>query len=698
MAYYIAAINIEAAYHAALLKGGAERPSFEPFPGIVLADTFNLYESKAASSKLNMAFPENSARAEAQRKTPITVIVGNPPYSVGQESANDNNQNLSYPELDQAITDSYAAQGTAQNLNALYDSYIRAIRWASDRIEARGLVCYVTNGSFINSNSADGLRKCLYQEFQSIYIFNLRGNQNTSGELSRKEGGKIFGSGSRLPTAITLLVKDPERAERGEKCRLHYHDIGDYLTREEKLAILSQFQSAGAMKDAERWTVVTPNEAGDWINPRSEAFQGFLRLGNKNETDQFALYEGRYSAGVKTNRDAWCYNFSREALGKNITAMIRVYNEERKCWRKSSQEGRVRDFAIRASEKIAWSDGLYSSLSRDIKIDVTDSAFVVSLYRPYVKSQMYFDRKLNERVYLMPSIFPAPGTENRVICITGVGSNKPFSALMTDTLPCLDVIDKSQCFPLYWYEESQDPEDREGRLFDAEGEVIKPGTQVQRYVRRSALSDKGLSLFRDHYSDAQIEAEDVFYYIYGVLNSPEYQERFDDDVKRMLARIPLAKDFWAFSRMGKALGALHLGYEAAEPWPLTIRQSDEPPSEARFEDLAEYYRVEKMTFVNRGDRSAVRYNPQIVIEDIPERAWDYIVNGKSALEWIMERYQDQTDRASQLRNDPNAWGREQLDPRYILDLFGRVVRVSIETLDILEKLPALDLEEEAVLP
>lgn len=689
LAYYIAAINIEAAYHAALQTSGAENPSFEPFPGIVLTDTFNLY-NKSETSNLDMTFPENSARAEAQRKTPITVIVGNPPYSVGQESANDNNQNLAYPELDQAITDSYVAQSNAHLRRNLYDSYIRAIRWASDRIEGRGLICYVTNGSFLDSNSADGLRKCLCQEFQSIYVFNLRGNQYTSGERSRKEGGKIFGSGSRLPVAITLLVKDPERAAKGEPCRLYYRDIGDYLTREDKLAILSRFQSVGAMKDAGHWTVVTPNEAGDWINPRSEAFHGFLRLGNKNEPEQFALYEERYSLGVSTNRDAWCYNFSRDALERNMIAMIRVYNEERERWHKSSREGRVQDFVNNNSEKIAWSRSLYTSLKRDIQFDVIGRSFLISLYRPYVKSHLYFDRKLNEMVCLMPSIFPTPEAENRVICVTGVGSNKPFSALMTDCIPNLHTLDTGQAFPLYWYEESQSPEDRQGRFLDATGEVIEPGEQARRYIRRSALSEKALSLFREHYRDTRIEAEDVFYYVYGVLHSPEYRERFGDDVRRMLARVPLTGDFWAFSRAGKTLGALHLGYETAEPWPLTVRESDALPSGACFEDVAEYYRVEKMTFLHRGDRSAVRYNPHIVIEGIPERAWGYIVNGKSALDWVMERYQDKTDRDSQLHNDPNAWGLERHDPRYILDLFGRVVRVSMETLDIVEKLPNLE--------
>lgn len=690
LAYYIAAINIEAACHAARQESEGKISSFEPFPGIVLTDTFNLYNRPAAQN-LDVTFPENSARAEAQRKTPITVIVSNPPYSVGQGSANDNNQNLSYPALDQAITDSYAAKSSAQLLRNLYDSYIRAIRWASDRIEGRGLVCYVTNGSFLDSNSADGLRKCLFREFQSIYVFNLRGNQYTSGELSRKEGGKIFGSGSRLPVAITLLVKDRERAAKGEQCSLFYHDIGNDLTREEKLAILSRFKSVGAMKDAGHWTALTPNEAGDWINQRSEEFQGFLRLGNKNEPEQFALYEERYSAGVLTSRDAWCYNFSRDALTRNMTAMIRVYNEERERWHREPQKGRVQDFVTNDPKKISWDRGVFNNLCSNRFFEFQSASMRLSLYRPFMKSHLYFDRAFNNCVYLMPSIFPTSEAENRVICITGVGSNKPFSVLMADTLPCFDLMSKSQCFPLYWYEESQCPEDLQGRFLDAAGEVIEPGKQAWRYVRRSALSEKALSLFREHYRDARIEAEDVFYYVYGVLHSPKYRERFGTDVRLMLARVPLAGDFWAFSRAGKALGALHLGYEMAEPWPLTVRQSDAPPSGAGFEDVAEYYRVKKMTFVHRGNRSAVQYNPHIVIEGIPKRAWGYIVNGKSALEWVMERYRDQTDKNSQLHNDPNAWGREQLNPRYILDLFRRVVRVSMETLDIVEKLPELEI-------
>ena len=341
LAYYIAAVNIEAAYHDAQKKIDLNAP-FTPFPGIVLTDTFNLYDSR--ERQLDITFPENSERAEKQRKAPITVIVGNPPYSAGQKSANDNNKNLAYPSLDNAITNTYAERSKATNKNSLYDSYIRAIRWASDRIQGRGVICYVTNGAFLDSNSADGLRKCLYEEFQSIYIFNLRGNQNTSDW--KREGGKVFGSGSRLPVAITLLIKNPDKKDYG--CELYYYDIGDYLSRDEKLRRINAAHSFGDIKGM---TKLTPNDAGDWINQRSDIFKDFFRLGNKDDRDAAAIFEERYSSGLTTGRDAWCYNFSAEALKKNMISMIEVYNQERERWNKKGKGKSIREFVTLDAKK-----------------------------------------------------------------------------------------------------------------------------------------------------------------------------------------------------------------------------------------------------------------------------------------------------------------------------------------------------------
>ncbi|MBQ7561322.1 MAG: DEAD/DEAH box helicase [Synergistaceae bacterium] len=525
LAYYIAAVNIEMAYHSV-------KPDeiFEPFPGVVLTDTFNENNGK----QISFIFDELSRRAKLQHDSPITVIIGNPPYSVGQSSANDNNQNLKYNELDSRITESYAALSKATNKNSLYDSYIRAIRWASDRIENDGIICYVTNGSFIDSNSADGLRKCLYDEFQRIYIFNLRGNQYTSGESSRKEGGKIFGSGSRLPVAITLLVKN-SRAEN-KQCRIFYRDIGDYLSRSEKLNIIERAKSFGEMLDD--MTEIIPNESGDWINKRNEIFDTFLRLGNKKESQEFAIFDERYSGGISTGHDSWSYNFSREALKYNISSMIEIYNQEREKWQSEINNGvDLRKFVTMNKKKISWSDGLFARLRRNLTLEFSEKFITTSLYRPFTKHFLYYDSNLNERVYRMPSIFPTAESKNLVIGVTGIGSKKNFSVLMADCIPNVQLIFNSQCFPLYWYEEPA----AQKLLFDESPE----------HKRRDAISDKALSRFRTHYNDNGLTKEDIFYYIYGVLSSPEYRERFGVDVYKNLARVPFAKNFREFSQAGR---------------------------------------------------------------------------------------------------------------------------------------------------
>ena len=652
LAYYIAAVNIEMAYHSA-------KPDeiFSPFPGVVLTDTFNANNGRQKT----FIFEELSQRAILQHDSKITVIIGNPPYSVGQKNANDNNQNLPYPEIDEKITETYAALSKATNKNSLYDSYIRAIRWASDRIENDGIICYVTNGSFIDSNSADGLRKCLYSEFQRIYIFNLRGNQYTAGELSRKEGGKIFGSGSRLPVAITLLVKDSKRA--GEDCKIFYRDIGDYLSRAEKLNEIERSKSFGEMLD--EMTEITPNESGDWINQRSKIFNTFLRLGNKKESQEFAIFDERYSAGIKTNRDAWCYNFSRESLKYNISSMIEIYNQERERLQTEINHGvDIQKLVTMDEKKISWDSTLLRHIKSNKDCHFSEESIYTSLYRPFMKSNLYFSRYLNNSVHLMFNIFPTAESKNLVIGVTGIGSKKNFSVLMADCIPDLSVVAAGQCFPLYWYDEP----DSQKLLFDDSPE----------YKRRDAISDKAQSIFRTHYHDNGLTKEDIFYYIYGVLSSPEYSERFGVDVFKNLARVPLAKNFWEFSEAGRKLGNLHVNYESIE-----VNQ-----------DLSgKNLRVDKMRILTHEGQKIIRYNDEITIKNIPAESWDYIVNGKSALEWIVERYQDSTDKDSGLRNDCNAWGIEHNDPRYIIDLIARVSKVSESSVRIIKNLPELGISE-----
>lgn len=371
-----------------------------------------------------------------------------------------------------------------------------------------------------------------------------------------------------------------------------------------------------------------------------------------------------------------------------MTSMIATYNREVDRYQKSEKRVSAQNFVTLDDKKIKWTGPLYGRVEAGDKFDFSEQSLRPSLYRPYTKMHAYFDRVFDHRTGQWFSIFPTAETENRVICVMGVGSKKPFSVLMSDTLPCLDVMDKSQCFPLYWYEESQNPDDKQGRLFDNAGDAAETVPETK-YNRRDAISDAALARFRSQYNDRRITKEDIFYYVYGVLSAPEYAARFGDDVKKMLARVPFARDFWAFSVAGRNLGELHVNYEQAKHYPVKLIETPKSPG-IKGDHIMHV--VEKMKIVNVNREKGIRYNENITVTGIPPAAWEYVVNGKSALEWIVERYQDATDKDSGLRNDCNAWGREHNNPRYPLDLIEKVSQVSVETVEILRGLPELGVE------
>ena len=473
LAYYIAAINIESVYHDLMNsprpqagEGLGERENYQPFNGICLTDTFQLHEKEDLVSKMLHA---NSGRRKKQKALDIRVIIGNPPYSAGQTSANDNNANVAYPHLDDSIRTTYAAQSSATNKNALYDSYIRALRWASNRIGDSGVIGFVSNAGFIEANTGDGLRKCLAAEFSNIYVFHLRGNQRTSGELSRKEGGKIFGSGSRAPIAISILVKNPNRSPRllgegqGERAygNIVMHDIGDYLTQAQKLEKITAFKSIAGIAAANGWQPITPDAHGDWINQRDDGFTEFMSLGDKKDKDAVVIFES-YSCGVQTNRDAWIYNASKLALTNAMQRMVGFYNSEVQRYKAAcdglskAQYPDLDRFLNNDETKIKWSSSLKPKVERGQICGFEPTRIVKGLYRPYSKQWMYFDTTFNHRPYQMPRIFPNSTVENRVISVTGRGATKDFSALITDTLPDLEMVSKGQCFPEYVFEADEE--------------------------------------------------------------------------------------------------------------------------------------------------------------------------------------------------------------------------------------------------
>ena len=711
LAYYIADVNIESVFHDI-----THRETYLPYSGICLTDTFQLAEKKH-NELFTEFFQDNSKRVKKQMATHVRVIVGNPPYSVGQKSANDNAKNLSYPNLEKRISETYAEATTdkGKTIQALYDSYIKAFRWASDRIPQNdgGIVAFISNGAWLDSFSGEGFRRCLEKEFTSIYVLNLRGNQRTSGELSRKEGGKIFGSGSRTPIAITFLVKNP--AKKGQKATIHYHDIGDYLTREQKLKMVKDFRYISSQKLD--WQVITPNDKADWINQRDGVFDSLIPLApeKKKETNAKSIFN-IYSAGVMTNREFWVFNSSMCELKNNTNKSIDFFNSERERYVKYLESNcriDVRDFVSADATRIKWDSALYADVENGKELTVDNSCFIQAIYRPYFKQNLYFNKDLNWSRCLQPLFFPNSQCSNLVICINGTGTNKEFCTLLSDCVFDRQTLANNQCFPLYWYEENKNPQ---ASLFD--------DAETNRYIRRDGITDWILKEVRNRFGGSRaITKEHIFYYVYGLLHSPQYRERFADDLKKSLPRIPIVdnvQDFMAFYKAGKELADLHLNYEQGINVQTTGQDGDYaffatmPMLAYRFlgvkvsgdidiwlsewtDATYQHFAVEKMKFAKVRDengklvpdKSKIIYNGHITIENIPLKAYEYIVNGKSAIEWVMERYAVTIDKASQIKNDPNDWSREHEQPRYILDLLLSVIILSCQTVDIVSSLPKL---------
>jgi len=727
LAYYIACINIETVYHSVMIGDTTDNSKsneigYEPFEGICLTDTFEMYEKEDLVSEL---LEDNSERRKRQKALDIRVIMGNPPYSSGQASANDNNANVSYPALDERIRETYAEYSNAINKNALYDSYIRSIRWGSDRIGDKGVIGFVTNASFIEGSTSDGLRQCLAQEFSNIYIFHLRGNQRTSGERSRREGGKIFGSGSRAPIAISILVKNPESKKVGQ---IKLHDIGDYFTREQKLEVITNFRDLNGVTDANGWENIFPDEFNDWVNQRDPHYDSYINLGDKNNDGikSKAIFSN-YSRGIATSRDAWTYNFSKKSLISNIKRSINFYKEQLSRYVIENVEESGKDFVDFSPTKISWNRSLLNDLEKKRDLFYDQSSVYMSLYRPFTKSHVYFNRRLNDMVYRMNQIFPDDNIDNLVIYISGRGSSgKGFSALITNCLPDLNMQHSGgQGFPFYLYNQIDEDiiNDQENfeLTFAVEDDIstditINRNTKIT-YKREDAITDEGLAHFIDYYADQMntdnsISKEDLFYYIYGLLHSEDYRDRYAENLTKQLPNIPRVQksdDFMAFSNAGRKLADLHINYENVDMYqgvkliskPTNIKLADgQNWAKSNMEDSSFY--VTKMKYAkrkneetgkNEDDPTKIIYNNYITVENIPEEAYDYVVNGKPAIDWIMERQSVKTDKKSEITNDANDWALETMNnARYPLELLLRVINVSLKTQKIVNSLPDLVLE------
>ena len=646
---------------------------YTPFPGICLTDTFQLGETKEGEELFSEIFPQNSQRVIEQQKTPLRIIIGNPPYSVGQKSANDKAKNQEYKLLDERISNTYVANSITTMNKANYDAYIKAFRWATDRLDINGgIICFVSNAGWLDGNTAAGFRKCLEQEFTSIYAFNLRGNQRTSGELSRKEGGKIFGGGSRTPISIALLVKNPKH--KIEKANIHYYDIGDYHSREKKLQIIKDFSTVDNIK----WKILLPNEKSDWLFQRNNSYLNFIPLADKSG-QEMPIFSFN-SNGIVTGRDAWVYNSSEKLLKKNVTNMIEFYNNQRAEYKiklKTNKSLKAKDFISSDETKIKWVENLIKSFEKDLEIKFSKNEISRSNYRPFFKQFYYYNKQLNWSRYLQPNIFPNNNTDNKIICVSGIGASKGFSVLISDYVPNYHYLDTMQTFPLYWYKKK---EKVQGSLFEKTDEE---------YTRHDAISDFILEQTKTRYGPKIIK-EDIFYYVYGILHSPDYRKTFANDLKKMLPRLPLVEkvgDFWAFSKAGRNLAEIHLNYEEQEPpKEVLINGKTKPKTPFPANQLV----VNKMSFPSKGQKDTIIYNSYLTVSNIPAKAYEYIVNGKSAIEWVMERYSVTTHKESGITNDPNDWAKEHEDPQYILNLLLSVITVSVKTVEVVEGLPKVE--------
>ena len=683
LAYYIAAIHVEEAFHGRRGAGSG----YVPFGGIVLTDTFNLHTERTGFPKAWL--PDNSERVERQQKLPLQVIVGNPPWSAGQRSAADDNPNVDYPALERRVADTYAARSTATNKNRLYNTYRMAIRWASDRIGDQGVVAFVTSGSWIDGNLDSGVRACLAEEFTNIYVLNLRGNQRTQGEDSRREGGKVFGQGSREPVAITILVRNSNAAHEG--CRIRYRDIGDCLKREEKLAILRE---AGSISGIDDWRDIMPDRHHDWIGQRDEAFQALYPLGSKaakaGKSDK-AIFK-LFSNGYKTGRDAYIYNFSRDACAENACKMVRDYMGATRV-REARPEYTVDDAVRLHSKNVRWDRELKNSLRRKRPVTYSGDNIRTSQYRPFVKQFLYGDFLFAQMKYQQDRIFPPPtgGSHdfwgrNRAIGIPTVGNTKRFSCVMVGVIPDLNVMTGSQWFPRYRYERrivSSAPrgsaQTGHSPISPHGGTSDDAGLFATELERVDNITDAALHAFRKHYRDEGITKDAIFDYVYGVLHASAYRERFANDLAKALPRVPLAPDFDAFGEAGTKMAALHLGYETCSEHPLEVVAAQPgglQPNHFRIGERAMRFADERKT--------VLVVNDHVRLEGIPPEAHGYVVNGRTPLEWLIDRYRVKRDQESGIVNDPNDWFSK---PEDLIAAIRRIVHVSVETFRIVAGLP-----------
>ncbi|MDE0644794.1 MAG: DEAD/DEAH box helicase family protein [Gammaproteobacteria bacterium] len=653
LAYYVAGINIEAVYHDLREEQGAD---YEPYERLVFQDTFQSAEHK---NELKGIFPFNHERIEYQQKLPLTVVFGNPPYSKGQKSQSDNAQNVRYPKIDERIKNTYVSASTTGLANMLYDSYVRAFRWASDRLGERGIVGFVTGAGWLDGNAASGVRACFEKEFAHIYVVNLRGNARLKGDLWRKEGEKIFGQASRSAISLTFLVKD---ASIDQQAKIYYHDIGDYLKRDEKLKKLEQFQSL----DDTPLQRVKPNRDYDWINQRDPSFERFLSL---HPSYPHSIFHTS-SKGMNTARDAWIYNYDKSKLIENIEKTTNFFNDELDRYVKFGSTTNLRDFVNRDRSKIAWNMELLRRFERNLKISlsITQHLRLVE-YRPFTRIWCFFHPVLVTRIGNMPTFFPTSDSSTRMICTSGMGATIPSCWQVRKPTDLNLLSAGANCFPISIWDE----------------------------VSSRSIYNAGAAFasIRKLYTEYQITFAEFFDYIYGILQHPEYTEHFGPNLQKELPRIPIVEtleEFKEIATAGALLANIHVDYDKVEEYSIQERWADREILCKLDENTK--FRVEKMKFPNKLDKSIIRYNSILLLSGIPDEAYEFQVNGKSLVDWVMDRQRVTVHKDSGVINDANSFAIKTMnDPAYPLRLLKKAIAVGIKTHEIRESLPLLRLHK-----
>lgn len=682
LAYYIATVNIENTFTRITGSG-----TYIPYDNILLTDTFNIDTICSAKTEQTTLgeeeyFKKNKARIRREHDVPITIIMGNPPYGANQKSANDNAKKRTYRDgIDARIDDTYLDDSLfadkPTNVNSVYDNYIRAFRWATDRIgDNDGVISFITPSGWLTGSAFEGFRKTFEQEFSKIYVFNLRGDKGTTDEMRRVEGRNIFEysgdqGGCTVSVSISLLVKNKGQSGKATIKYIDMASFGDRLKGYEKRDIVKECVSFLSLDSESKLKIINPKDNGDWIVERNDAFQSLIPLAGSTtkKFDKFCektIFVG-YSYGNQTNRDAWVYNFSKEKLENNVCKLISTYN--------SGIDSGVKCYD---STKISWSSSLETRFDRKILIKCQADKVRMAQYRPYTTLWFYSGIELVHRPGQNPLLYPS---DNLVICVSGVAVKKDFSCIMVNKNADAELIGKNQCFPLYWYEDCDEIRrtNKQSSLFEEE---------QNDFIKHDGISDYALSEARKRYGDA-VSKEDVFYYIYGYLHSQDYRDAFVDDLRLSLPRIGFVDskdDFDAFADAGRRLADLHLNYEHADKCD-SVKIDADVPMEIILSDES-LLRVTKMKLIP--DERKLVYNQHVTIGDIPEDAFRYIVNGRSALGWIVDQYQYSVDKESGIVNDPN----EYAGPKYIFDLVLSIITVSVETMRIVDDLPKLSFSNE----